>query len=130
MQFAKVQGSGLAALGLLLLALQGYILFSSTRPSGSPTQAPATPTQGEQITKFVPGIVGLTGSGCWRVFSPSSKETGEQRRDSAREDQVRLSKVIECSNRTTRGGIGRLGRRAETCLAGVRFSRRNLDFGG
>jgi hypothetical protein len=59
MQFAKVQASGLAALGLLLLALQAYILFSSTRPSGSPTQAPATPTQGEQITKFVPGSSGL-----------------------------------------------------------------------
>jgi uncharacterized membrane protein len=59
MQFAKVQGGGLAALGFLLLALQVYILFSSTRQSSSPTQAPATPTQGEQITKFIPGVVGL-----------------------------------------------------------------------
>lgn len=59
MQFAKVQGGGLAALGLLLLALQVYILFFSTRQSGRSTQAPATPTQGEQITKFIPGIVGL-----------------------------------------------------------------------
>jgi hypothetical protein len=59
MQFAKVQGGGLAAMGLLLLALQVYILFSSTRQSGSPTQAPPATTQGEQITKFVPGIVGL-----------------------------------------------------------------------
>jgi hypothetical protein len=61
MQFAKVQGDALAALGLLLLVLQAYILFSSTRQSGSPTQAPATPTQGEQIAKFVPG-----GSAYWR----------------------------------------------------------------
>ncbi len=59
MQFARVQGVGLAAAGLLLLALQIYILFSSARQSGSPTQAPPTPTQGEQIAKFAPGIVGL-----------------------------------------------------------------------
>jgi hypothetical protein len=59
MQFAKVQGGGLAAVGLLLLALQIYILVSSTWPSGSPTQAPPVPTQGEQIFKFVPGILGL-----------------------------------------------------------------------
>jgi|ERR1700723_1501111 uncharacterized membrane protein YfcA len=59
MQFARVQGAGLAAVGLLLLALQIYILFSSTQQSGSPTQAPPTPTQGEQIARFVPGILGL-----------------------------------------------------------------------
>ena len=59
MQFAKVQGAALAALGLLLLALQIYILFSSTQQPGSPTQAPPTPTPGEQIIKFVPGILGL-----------------------------------------------------------------------
>jgi hypothetical protein len=59
MQFGKAQGGGLIALGLMLLALQVYILFSSTQPSGSPTQAPALPTRGEQITKFVPGVVGL-----------------------------------------------------------------------
>jgi uncharacterized membrane protein YfcA len=59
MQFAKVQGGGLAAVGLLLLALQIYILFSSTQQSGSPTQAPPAPTPGEQIIKFVPGILGL-----------------------------------------------------------------------
>jgi hypothetical protein len=63
MQFAKVQGGGLAALGLLLLALQVYILFSSTRQSGSPTQAPTTPSQGEQIAKFVPGGLGLLALG-------------------------------------------------------------------
>jgi hypothetical protein len=59
MQFARVQGRGLAAVGLLLLALQIYILVSSTKPSGSPTQAPPAPTPGEQIIKFVPGILGL-----------------------------------------------------------------------
>jgi hypothetical protein len=63
MQFAKVQGGALAALGLLLLVLQVYILLSSTRQSGSPTQAPATPTEGEQITKFVPGGMGLLALG-------------------------------------------------------------------
>ena len=59
MQFAKVQGAGLAAVGLLLLALQVYILFSSTQQSGSPTQAPPAPTLGEQVVRFVPGIVGV-----------------------------------------------------------------------
>jgi len=59
MQFARVQGAGLAAVGLLFLALQVYILFSSTQHSGSPTQAPPAPTPGEQITKFVPGILGV-----------------------------------------------------------------------
>ena len=54
MQFSKVQGGALAALGLLLLVLQVYILFSSARQPGSPTQAPAIPMQGEQIAKFVP----------------------------------------------------------------------------
>jgi hypothetical protein len=57
MQFARAQGGGLAAVGLLLLALQVYILFSSTQQSGSPTQAPPVPTPAE--TKFVPGIIGL-----------------------------------------------------------------------
>jgi uncharacterized membrane protein YfcA len=59
MQFAKVQGGGLAALGLLLVALQLYILFSPTRQSGNPSQAPPSPTQGERIAKFAPGIIGL-----------------------------------------------------------------------
>ncbi len=63
MQFAKVHGNALAALGLLLLALQIYILFSSTTPSGSPTQAPATASAGEQIAKFLPGVAGLLALG-------------------------------------------------------------------
>jgi hypothetical protein len=58
LQFARVQGAGLAAVGLLLLALQVYILFSSTQESGSPTQAPPAPMPGGQISKFVPGILG------------------------------------------------------------------------
>ncbi|MHB8500024.1 MAG: hypothetical protein ACYDCG_02100 [Candidatus Acidiferrales bacterium] len=59
MQFARAQGGGLLAVGLLLLALQTYILFFSTLQSGSPTQAPPAPTPGEQIIKFVPGTLGL-----------------------------------------------------------------------
>ena len=59
MQFARVQGGGLAAVGLMLLALQAYILFPSARQSGSPTQAPPSPTEGEQIAEFLPGILGL-----------------------------------------------------------------------
>jgi hypothetical protein len=80
MQFAKVQGGGLAALGILLLALQIYILFSSTRHSSSPTQAPATPTQGEQIVRFVPGIVGLLalGLGGYLVLLQRKQRSNEE----------------------------------------------------
>ena len=63
MQFAKVQGGGLAAAGFLLLVLQAYILFSSTLQSGSPTQAPPAPEPGERIIKFAPGILGLLALG-------------------------------------------------------------------
>jgi hypothetical protein len=80
MQFAKVQGGGLAALGFLLLALQVYILFSSTRQANSPTQAPATPTQGEQIARFAPGILGLLsiGLGGYLVLQQSRRRSSEQ----------------------------------------------------
>ena len=79
MQFAKVQGGALAALGLLLLVLQVYILFSSTRQSGSPTQAPATPTQGEQLAKFVPGGLGLLalGLGAYLVLLQRKRRDSE-----------------------------------------------------
>jgi hypothetical protein len=80
MQFAKVQGASLAALGLLLLALQVYLLFSSPRQPGSPTQAPASPTQGEHITKFVPGIVGLLALsvGGYLVFLQRKQRSSEE----------------------------------------------------
>ena len=80
MQFAKVQGGGLAALGFLLLALQVYILLSSARQPSSPTQAPATPTQGEQIAKFAPGILGLLaiGLGGYLVLQQSRRRSDEQ----------------------------------------------------
>jgi len=76
MQFARVQGAGLAAVGLLLLALQVYILFSSTRQAGSPTQAPPAATPGEQITKFVPGIVGLLALGIGGYLVVLQKKQG------------------------------------------------------
>jgi uncharacterized membrane protein YfcA len=80
MQFARVQGSGLAAVGLLLLALQIYILVSSTQPSGSPTQAPPAPTPGEQIIKFVPGILGLLAlaGGGYLLFLQRKQGTNEE----------------------------------------------------
>lgn len=80
MQFARVQGGGLAAVGLLLLALEAYILFSSTRQSGSPTQAPPTPTAGEQIAKFVPGILGLLAlaAGGYLLFLERAQATNEE----------------------------------------------------
>lgn len=78
MQFARVQGGGLAALGFLLLALQVYILFSSTQRSDSPTQAPAT--QGAQMAKFVPGILGLLamGLGGYLVVQQSRRGSSEK----------------------------------------------------
>jgi hypothetical protein len=80
MQFARVQGGGLAALGFLLLALQVYILFASTHRSDSPTQAPATPTQGAQMAKFVPGILGLLamGLGGYLVLQQSTRGSNEK----------------------------------------------------
>jgi hypothetical protein len=80
MQFARVQGGGLAALGFLLLALQIYILFSSTQHSGSPTQAPTTPIQEEQIIKFIPGIVGLLalGFGSYLVLLQRKQRSNEE----------------------------------------------------
>jgi hypothetical protein len=78
MQFAKAQGGALAALGLLLLVLQVYILISSTRQPGSPTQAPAIPTQAEQIAKFVPLGDRLIGAGTRSVFGPAASETKRQ----------------------------------------------------
>jgi len=80
MQFGKAQGGGLIALGLMLVGLQIYILFSSTQQSGSPTQAPATPTQGEQITKFIPGVVGLLALtlGGYLVFLQRKQRSNEE----------------------------------------------------
>jgi hypothetical protein len=80
MQFAKVQGGGLAVLGLLLLALQLYILFSSAQQSGSPTQAPPAPTQGEQVARFIPGTVGLLAlaAGAYLVLQQRKKGSNEE----------------------------------------------------
>jgi hypothetical protein len=80
MQFAKVQGGGLAVLGLLLLALQLYLLFSLAQQSGSPTQAPAAPTEGEQIARFIPGIVGLLAlaAGAYLVLQQRKKGSSEE----------------------------------------------------
>jgi hypothetical protein len=80
MQFAKVQGGALAGLGLLLLVLQVYILFSSAQQAGSPNQAPATPTQGEQIAKFVPGVLGLlaVGLGGYLVLLQGKRRSSEE----------------------------------------------------
>lgn len=80
MEFGKAQGGGLIAVGLMLLALQLYILFASTQLSGGPTQAPAMPTKGEQITKFVPGAVGLLALavGVYLVLLQRKRGTNEE----------------------------------------------------
>jgi hypothetical protein len=78
MQFAKVQGGGLAALGFLLLALQVYILFSSTRQVRQPHPGSGNSNSGRTDNQVRPRDRRLTGSGCRRVLSPSTKETGQQ----------------------------------------------------
>jgi hypothetical protein len=82
MQFAEVQGGGFAAPGLLLLAMQLYILFSSTRQLARPIQAPASPTQVEQITKFLPGIVG------WLALSVGGYLVFLQRKQGSNEESL------------------------------------------
>ena len=80
MQFAKVQGGGLIAVGILLLALQVYIFFASTQQPGSPTQAPAVSTRAEQAAKFVPGIVGVLtfAAGAYFIISQRNKTNDEE----------------------------------------------------
>jgi hypothetical protein len=80
MQFAEVQGGGFAVPGLLLVVLQLYILFSSTRQLARPTQAPASPTEVEQITKFLLGIVGWTALsvGGYLVFLQRKQGSNEE----------------------------------------------------
>jgi hypothetical protein len=68
MQFAKVQGAGLAALGLLLLLLQGYFLFHSTGAAASSTQAPPITTPGEHTISYLPGIIGVIALGLGAVL--------------------------------------------------------------
>ena len=67
MQFAKVQGAGLAALGLLLLLLQAYLLFHSAGAAASSQAAPiATPA--EHTFSYLPGIIGMVALGLGGVL--------------------------------------------------------------
>jgi hypothetical protein len=80
MQFSKAQGGSLAALGLLLLALQLFLLFSSARqPSGS-AQATETRNPGERATQLIPGIVGLLAlaGGAYLVLQPRKKAIDDE----------------------------------------------------
>ena len=80
MQFSKVQGGSLAALGFLLLALQLFLLFSSARqPSGS-AQATEIRNPGERATELIPGIVGLLAlaGGAYLVLQPRKKAIDDE----------------------------------------------------
>jgi hypothetical protein len=58
MQFAKVQGTGLAVLGLLLLLLQGYFLFHAAGATNSSTRAAPEVLPAEHTISYLPGIIG------------------------------------------------------------------------
>jgi hypothetical protein len=75
MQFSKVQGGSLAALGLLLLALQLYMLFSSARQPGGSAQTTEIRNPGERAIELIPGIVGLLAlaGGAFLVLQPRKK---------------------------------------------------------
>jgi hypothetical protein len=68
MQFAKIQGAGLAVLGLLLLLLQGYLLLHSAGAAASSTQAAPIATQAEHTFGYLPGIIGLVALGLGAVL--------------------------------------------------------------
>jgi hypothetical protein len=86
MQFAKVQGSGLAVLGLLLLMLQGYLSFSSSRPVERPVETPSSNVPSEHKAMYVPGLMGVMalGLGVYLVVAQSRR---------ARSDEIRATKT-------------------------------------
>jgi len=80
MQFEKVQGTGLAVLGLLLLLLQGYFLFHSAGTAGSSTQAAPGVLPAEHAISYLPGIIGTValGIGGFLVFVRAKRGGNEQ----------------------------------------------------
>jgi TRAP-type C4-dicarboxylate transport system permease small subunit len=68
MQFAKVQGAGLVALGLLLLLLQAYLLFHSAGAPASSTEAAPIATPAEHTFTYLPGIIGMVALGLGAVL--------------------------------------------------------------
>ncbi len=59
MQFGKVQGIGMVALGVLLLLLQVYQLTYSAQVPASQTQAPPMAPITERKISYVPAVVGV-----------------------------------------------------------------------
>jgi hypothetical protein len=77
MQFAKTQGRSLAALGLLLLLVQGFIFISSTRRTqnfrkDSPVRQEPTPAA------YVPGILGLLSLGLGMYLIIAQRKRGNE----------------------------------------------------
>jgi hypothetical protein len=77
MQFAKAQGGALAALGLLLLVLQAYILLLDTAIR-QPHSGSGNSNSGRTIGQIRPRGPRLIGPGSRRVFGLAAKETKGQ----------------------------------------------------
>jgi hypothetical protein len=80
MQFAKVQGTGLAVLGLLLLLLQGYFVFHAAGTTSSSMQAVPGVLPAEQAISYLPGIIGVValGIGGFLVFVQARRARNEE----------------------------------------------------
>jgi hypothetical protein len=85
MQFAKVQGSALAVLGLLLLALQGYLYVSGLRPAERPTAQ-------NRVRAWCHRFIGPRAGG---VSGGRTGQASEERRDSADKDFLWIANVIQ-----------------------------------
>jgi zinc transporter ZupT len=57
MQFGKIQGIALLALGFILIAIQAMVALAPSHNAAEPTEA-ATKTVEKKTTSFLPGIVG------------------------------------------------------------------------
>jgi len=78
MQFAKVQGGALAALGLLLLVLQVYILFFFDAAVRQPHPGSGNSNAGRTNSQIRPRGARRIGAGIRRVFGPAARETKRQ----------------------------------------------------
>jgi hypothetical protein len=80
MQFAKVQGTGLGVLGLLLLLLQGYFLFHAAGATNSSTQAAPGVLPAEHTISYLPGVIGVVslGIGGFLVFVQAKRGGNEE----------------------------------------------------
>ncbi len=77
MQFAKTQGRSLAALGLLLLLVQGFIFISSGRRTQDLPKDP--PERHERtVAAYVPGSLGLLALGLGMYLIIAQRKRGNE----------------------------------------------------